>query len=319
MKKNLLFLSLILFCIQNLYSQNANEPASFNSLQAPSSPGFILLDQTPSAIERPTTSQGFAISALNLFQGGALEISPFWLKLHPNLVAGDLRQNNGLYARSLSISMATVNLDSGKYITAGLRSRLFQKYSTIQSANITSKLNQIVAELSNGLNTNWENAQKLKNEYADLMLKPTFSLDLALAVAGNSKTMTANTVDISRAAAWLAFNWRPKGDDFYVTLLTRYLNNVNFEAQSKNQQIGDFGCRINYDVNLFCISAEYLQRMNFTTANYATNRLAIVTSYQVMENLYFTGTFGKNYSGVNNLITMIGINLGHSNNKIKAF
>ena len=37
---------------------NAQGISEFNNLQTPSAPGFILLDQTPSAIEKPTTAQG---------------------------------------------------------------------------------------------------------------------------------------------------------------------------------------------------------------------------------------------------------------------
>ena len=244
-------------------------------------------------------------------------MTPFWLKPHPNLFVRDLQRNAGLYARTLGISIATVNLDSAKYISAGLRSRLYQKFSDSQQVRISRKIGQIEDELSKP-NPSLERAQELRDEYADMVTKPTFSWDIALALAGNSDSMNVNTMQTSRAGVWMGFNWRPQGGDLYFTLLTRYLHNVNFEAETAMADIGDAGFRLNYDVDRFSISVEYLQRLNFTASNYSANRFALIASYQVSENLYFTGTAGKNFPGVNNLITMVGINFGISSNKINS-
>src|SRR5690606_17014474 len=75
---SILLCFLLSFGFGELKAQNSSDDISFKNLETPSSPGFILLDNTPSSIERPTTPQGFGVSVLGLFQGtgGAIEFAP---------------------------------------------------------------------------------------------------------------------------------------------------------------------------------------------------------------------------------------------------
>lgn len=294
----------------------------FDDLQTPASPGFILMDETPSAIERPTTPQGFGVSALNLFKGGAMEVAPFWLKAHPNLTAENMFDNRHPLLQHLSISAATANLDSAKYITGGFRTRLVQCYNAqqrLRRRSLDSAITELLSSAADSLD--FVRLEELRNQYVEeLVAKPVFTLDFAGAFALNgNEAEDNNTVKTSRWAAWLAFNWRPKGDDFYITAVTRYVHNVKFEEYANRAHIVDYGARLNYDVGVFTISAEALQRLNFTSRDYTAYRLAIVASFQVKDNVYFTGTFGKNFAETNNLITLVGINFGISQNKMRAF
>ena len=45
----------------------------------PSSPGFVLLDKAPSSIDKPQNPKAFGISLLNLWQGGAVDFTPYWI------------------------------------------------------------------------------------------------------------------------------------------------------------------------------------------------------------------------------------------------
>jgi hypothetical protein len=293
----------------------------FDDLQTPASPGFILMDETPSAIERPTSPQGFGLSALNLFKGGAIEVAPFWLKAHPNLTAKQMAENKTPLLYNLSISAATANLDSGKYITGGIRTRLVQVYSKTQLNKRDSLQKVLINLLSKDPDSLDMNAISAAGDsYDDFVKKPVFTLDIAGAIALNANEAENNrTVKASRWATWLAFNWRPKGDDFYVTAVGRYVYNVKFEEYANRNHLFDYGARLNYDIGKFTLSAEALQRLNFTESDFSNYRLAIVASYQVIDNIYFTGTFGKNFEDTNNLITLVGINFGISKNKLNAF
>jgi len=117
----------------------------------------------------------------------------------------------------------------------------------------------------------------------------------------------------------LSFNYRPKGDDFYITALTHYINNEKFEGYLIKADLFDVGARLNYDISNFCVSLEYLQRFNLTKNIGSDYRIAVVGSYAFSDNIYFTTTFGKNFTEVNNIISLAGINFGISQKKVKAF
>ncbi len=288
-------------------------------METPSSPGFILFDQAPASIEKPTTPQGLGLSLLGFQKsGGALEFAPFWLTSHPNLSAERMYKNKFPVLYNFSVSIASVKIDSSNYYAAGIRTRIFQSYGN-EGKKLDSIKTAIVMELSNGNNLDTAKIEKLRKKYADIIQKPVFDIEFAAAFGGGSPTNTLKNLKFSRWAAWLSFNWRPKGDNFYITVLTRYLNNEDFGSYSTKANLGDLGTRLNYDFSKFCLSLEYLQRMDFATKYFGDNRIAVVGSYKIMDNIYLTSTFGKNFSNVNNIIALAGINLGFSKNKIKAF
>jgi len=138
-------------------------------------------------------------------------------------------------------------------------------------------------------------------------------------MGGGSLTNSFNDLELNRWAAWLSFNWRPKGDDFYVTALTRYINNEKFEDYSVNADLMDLGTRLNYDISKFCLSLEYLHRLNLTYSKFDDYRIAVIGSYKLSDNFFITSTFGKNFTDVNNIIALAGVNFGFSKSKIKAY
>lgn len=307
-----------LFTTSILFAQNTTNDIKFQNLETPSSPGFILLDNAPSSIERPTTPQGFGVSVLGFFQGtgGAMEFAPFWLATHPKLTAEKMYKNKFPILYNFSISAATVKSDSSNYVAGGFRTRLFQTFGT---SNI-GKLDAIKSELENALaDLDLEKIKKLQTDYSNLISKPIFTIDLAAAIGAGSVTNSFSDIELNRWAAWMSFNYRPKGNDFYITALTRYINNEKFEEYTITADLLDVGTRLNYDINKFCISLEYLQRLDFTSKSYSDYRLAAIGSYQISENFFITSTFGKNFTDVNNIIAMAGVNFGFSRTKIKAY
>ncbi|WP_113639256.1 hypothetical protein [Nubsella zeaxanthinifaciens] len=315
-----LLMLLLVFAFSTTLSsaqKKANE-IKFQDLETPSSPGFILLDKTPSSIQRPTTPQGFGVNVIGILQGtgGAMEVAPFWLLSHPKLTAEMMFENKFPILYNFSISVASTKSDEMNYLAGGIRTRLFQFYPESK----TTKLKAVKGELENALaDLDLKKIEELQKQYAALIEKPVFTIDMAAALAGGSTTNSFDNLTLNRWAAWLSFNFRPKGDDFYITALTRYINNEKFEDYNINANLIDLGTRLNYDINKFCISLEYLQRLNVTAKKYSDFRLAAVGSYQISENFYITSTFGKNFSGTNNIIALAGINFGFSSSKIKAY
>ncbi|MBK9333083.1 MAG: hypothetical protein IPM96_11920 [Ignavibacteria bacterium] len=304
------------------YAQNNSEELTFQNLETPSSPGFILLDEAPASIERPTTPQGFGLSIIGFFQGtgGAMEFAPYWLTSHPMLTAEKMTSDNFPVLYNLSVSVTSVKAEDNNYLTGGFRTRVYQSYGKAQSEKLRSIKKEIENELSESPeDLDLKKIEELRKEYVGVTEKPVFNIDIAGAVGGGSVSNSFDDLKFNRWAAWLTLNFRPGGDDFYFTVLSRYLNNKNFEDYTVKADLADVGARLNYDIDRFCLSLEYIQRLDMTESIYNDNRAAVIGSYKFSDNLYITSTFGKNFSGVNNIIALAGINFGFSRSKVKAF
>ena len=97
------------------------------------------------------------------------------------------------------------------------------------------------------------------------------------------------------------------------------MNNNNYQNYTVKTGLFDIGTRLNYDINNFCVSLEYIQRLNFTGNEFSDFRFAVIGSYKISDNFFLTSSFGKNFSDMNNIIALAGINFGYSKSKIKAF
>jgi len=313
----ILLFTVLSFLTDDLFAQSETD---FIDLKTPTSPGFVLLDETPSSIETPSTPKGLAISLLNFSEENlALEFAPFWLIDHPNLVAEDLKDVRFPILENLSISLATLNTDSVDNLAFGLRTRIFQNFSSDQVNDLAQKKRDIQTELGN-IPLDLKKIEKLRAEYVNLALKPVFSIDFAAAVSSFTTTNSYDDLEPGRWAIWTSFNWRPKADDFYVTALTRYIRNDTFENYDPDTDLFDVGVRFNYDIkSAYTASLEYVHRMNITAEEYDDYRLAAVGSYQLTDNIYLTTTVGKNFTGVSNIIALAGINFGISKSKVTAY
>lgn len=298
-----------------LAQSNVNE-IEMSHLETPSSPGLILFDEAPSSIEKPTTPQGLGLSVLGLGQnGGALEFAPFWLKDHPELNAKALYMDKSPILSHLSISIASINSDDQNYFAGGIRTRLFQTYGQ-QETLLDDLITQIEDALSDG---DFDQVAILGKAYTNTLEKPVFNIDLAAAIGISSLSNSFEDLTLNRWAVWTSFNWRPHGDDFYFTLLARYLyHDINSEGMNEVDYL-DSGIRLNYDISKFTLSLEWIQRSNFTQDSFNGYRVAAVGSYKLTDNFFLTTTVGKNFSEVNNIIALAGLNFGFSRKNIRAF
>lgn len=301
---------------QQLFAQSNVDDLEFSQLETPTSPGLILFDETPSSIEKPTTPQGLGLSLLGLGQnGGALEFAPYWLKDHPNLTAKQMYTNKTPILSHFGVSIATMNTDTLSFISGGLRTRVFQSYGK----NV-SKLDNIKTQIENALaDGDFEKVDSLRKEYVGITEKPVFNIDLAAAIGASSLTNSYDDLELNRWAVWMSLNFRPEGDNFYFTVLSRYINNENYEGTNVKADLVDLGTRLNYDISKFTISVEYVHRMNFTNDIFDDYRLAAIGSYKLTDNVFITSTFGKNFSDVDNIIALAGLNFGFSQKKVKAY
>ena len=161
------------------------------------------------------------------------------------------------------MSIATINSDTLSFVSAGIRSRLFQSYGKNVDKLETIKA-QIVDMLSEGALSDGQSQviDSLRILYVGITEKPVFNIDLAAAFGASSLTKSYDDLELNRWGIWTSFNFRPKGDDFYFTILTRYINNEKFEGANVQADLIDLGTRFNYDILKFTVSLEYVHRMN---------------------------------------------------------
>jgi len=312
----MLFIFFFSFLSNHSNAQSSVNEIEYSSLETPASPGLILFDNTPSSIEKPTTPQGLSLGIISIGQsGGAIDFAPFWLVDHPNFTAEKIYKNKVPVLSHLTLSLASAQTDTANFISMGLRTRFYQNYGKIET-----KLDKIKSELELALAEKEINRiDSLKNEYSKLLSKPIFSIEFAGAIGSNEDPYSISEININRWAAWLNFNFRPNGDKFYFTILTRYINYEFIENNTLYHDLVDLGSRLNYDFNKLTISAEYIQRLNISSEIFNDYRIAAIFSYKFSDNLFLTTTFGKNFFEASEIIALAGINIGISNNKLNAF
>ena len=92
--KKIIFIIFAITCTISIIAQQQGEIISLKELEVPNSPGFILLDEAPTSIERPNSTKAFTLSVINSLENNfefpknyAVEFTPFWFIKHPNLNA----------------------------------------------------------------------------------------------------------------------------------------------------------------------------------------------------------------------------------------
>src|SRR5215813_8272021 len=90
MKSKFQILGILVFATSLSFSQTTEDlKVQINDLYIPNSPGFILADKSPASIDKPVTPRAFGISLLNLMEGGAIDVTPFWLTNKPMYTFND--------------------------------------------------------------------------------------------------------------------------------------------------------------------------------------------------------------------------------------
>ncbi|MFL5773152.1 MAG: hypothetical protein ACJ75F_08340 [Flavisolibacter sp.] len=163
-----------------------------------------------------------------------------------------------------------------------------------------------------------------------LSMKPAFQVDIAAAGSLAFRDNTVGDHHGDRTGIWttLAYNLPLSGTkdleklisnknymNFYVAF--RYLQEKktkDFVSFTSSHSI-DFGGRFEFQLDKLSVSFESLHR--FEEDNHDTNRNVGILQYRIMDNLFLTGSFGKNFGSVNNLVALFGINWGFGNELIK--
>lgn len=256
----------------HLCGQAAKDTVRLQDLRLPTSPGFALLDLSPSSVESATSPKMLALQVMNYINSGssgfpknvAFEFSPYWLikneaeTIYKYLGLPDNQSSNmaaGLL-RKLSTSFTVYSNDTSTnllprttYVSAGLRTNLLTiwgKYAEIKMKKLLVTRNQLRLDLLRKTPDIDLDTLRLKidsaytaNSVNAFHVKPMFVLDAAFAY---SEAFSEDNVDnkrFNRSGWWLnaIVNVpvsKPGKDHFFLILCYRNLKDNYLSDTVKN-------------------------------------------------------------------------------------
>lgn len=156
----------------------------------------------------------------------------------------------------------------------------------------------------------------------DLIIqKPVFAWDVSVATAGYG--ISSDAIKIGRSGVWTGLSLNLKLDKkatnyFSINALGRYLydryqvNDDNVIGKAHNL---DAGGNLGFELNRLNIAVESLYRFTNGVSD-SKNRTVGIISVKLSDNIFINGTFGKDFSGPNKLISLFGINWGFGKEKV---
>lgn len=371
MKKIFITIPLLSICILSFGQDN---DVKLSDLKTPNSPGFQLLDISPSSVDRPTNPKEFSLKVLNLFSDGsalpknfAFEFTPFWYfkkkneTIYKYLGAGSdndslkaywstglLRKFNFSLASTFSDSTSGSLLKNTNYVSFGLRTNLF----TFRTAQQNKKINHAllaaakrIDELQGRTDLTLEQIEKMLDD--DKIYKealnvanklPLLQLDGAFAYSNAFADNSFSNRRFNRWALWGSFainadfkKERQEGQNakktqdihslsfiFLIkTLRDNALTDTSHFVFSETNAL-DYGGKIEYNINRLSLSIEYIKRNYDNNDHLNSERTVGVIQYKISDNLYATGTYGKNFGNFKNVFSLLGLNWGLGNTKLKT-
>ena len=165
-----------------------------SELFIPSAPGFILADKAPASIEKPTTPKAFGVSLLNLWEGGAVEATPFWFTNKPLYTYEEWIKKKVTLVETFNISAATFRVDSASALSVGFRTQILRIYDKVQRQKILAQEEAIITALTTRTPGGGIDLTKVEEESSKLdklEAKGFVALEIAGAIIGSSNTNNA--------------------------------------------------------------------------------------------------------------------------------
>jgi hypothetical protein len=288
-------------------------------LYTPNAPGFVLADVAPTSIDKPVTPRAFGISLLNLADGGAMEVTPFWLSNHPDLTFDQYIRKKTPVLETFNLSVATFRNAGINNVSAGFRTHVFRSYTPEKIRRLTDIKNQIVMALSTDPgNIDTAAIAKSKQSLEDARKRGFFLLELAGAIVGASATNSYNDLASNKSGLWLNARWVPDNSALDFMALARYSWSNNVAGASMDSSFLDYGLALSYAASRFDCELEYIARRDFSmNKNY--NRFAFVANYMFTESIIAVASIGKNFNPTGNILTVFGVKFTVSRERLNLF
>lgn len=205
-----------------------------------------------------------------------------------------------------------------------------------KKAVIISKIASIETQIDNLIEASPEEMEKkldadedVQKNMKSLKELPLFQLDGAFAY---SEAIPGNKYEnnrFNRSGFWFnaslnafSIDKEKLEDNLSILGTLRFIRDnalvENTLDEFKKNKAFDYGFKAEYTVKDFSISIEYLKREYSGNSALNSERTVGVLEYKLNDNLYFTGTYGKNFGQENNLFTLFGINYGFGKSSLKT-
>lgn len=314
--KNFFLFLLVTFFVSYCVSVKGQ---TITDIQTPVSPGFVLADQTPSSVNRPSNTKSLVASFLSLNRGGALEVAPYWIirsSSRDKLTYEDYIKTKVPFLQTLSFSITSFKSDTGSYLSAGFRFVPLKIYGSITRTAISTKVATLVGLLST-IPLDTAAISKARKELKEIDNRPILVVEIAAATLGYSPDNGYDRLNRSRTGIWANAAFKPSPSTNLIALI-RYINNAQQERFSESSKMFDLGASFGIEnkQKTFSLNAEYVYRNNYLT-EVKSHRVVAVANYKFTDQIYFVGSFGKNFAKVDNIVALFGINFGLSSNTLK--
>ena len=357
MKKYVLLFALLAEALL-VCAQDPIDSVKVEDFKIPSTPGFALLDLAPSTIQRPSNPKQFAFSLLNftgnsgaLPKDFALEVTPYWfLKLKNETFYKYSSVSDGEYnnyftgiLRKMSISLSTHFNDSGKnflpktnYVSFGVRTNLITIWGRSQTKEMKTYLTAFksiagrVAAMDLSVQKKADTLDALQNEELKKIkrfgaIKPLFQVDVAYAHADMFAENKYDNRQFYKNAFWInaAFNLPLKNSGYLYIIGYGRAGKENLLTDTAKRFFirdshVDIGVKLEYEQNKFSVGFEHIQRTYSSKTQYNGKRTVLIVQYKIDNNLNLYCTYGKNFTELNNLFTLFGINWAFGNGLLKT-
>ncbi|TDW96650.1 hypothetical protein [Dinghuibacter silviterrae] len=331
------FLPLLLFSLTAviplaLCAQQKTDSLDVSDLYTPASTGFTLMDKAPTSVDKPTTTKAIEADILNLAQGAAVQVTPFWLKNHNNLKAEDFTKHTTPFFETLNFSLATVKTDSNYAIGLGFRTQLVRIYSFGATGSLRGKqqaMESLLADLgpayargdTAAVRLDTVRIDSISRDYAALIRRPVFVTEIAggsVATTSSAPNSSIGQAHLARSGAWLNIRYSPFQLPLDFVGVVRYSTaGTRAVTSTRDSAFFDYGVGVFYGRGHFALSAEYLNRYDVSLQK-SYDRLAAAVNYKISNQIIIVGAFGKNFDNVENLFTTLGVNFGLSKNTVQV-
>jgi len=309
MKKASLLLSVFLICVA-LHAQTPPTDVKINDLNVPTAPAFVLMDQSPASIEKPTNPKALTVSLFNLLQGGAVEFTPYWFKNHPAYKFSDYFKKVSPISETFALSAASFKKDTISMVAGGFRTQLLRLYSA-KAQKESRRIEDSVAPILLA-DLNLKALDSLKLAITAMKSKPVLNIELAGAYMGQATSF--KSLAAVKTGAWLNIRWTPYKFPLDIMGLARYSRAVAPAKTGQDSVFFDYGLSLAYQEKNFDISFEFVNRRDIH-AKSDYHRLALVANYQVTDGIIIVASAGKDFSAVNNVLAVFGVKFGLSKEK----
>ena len=158
---------------------------------------------------------------------------------------------------------------------------------------------------------------------------PLMQLDGAFAYSDAFADNSFNNRRFNRWALWGSFainadfkNEKQDNHSLSFIFLTKTMRDNVLKDTSNNIFIEtnsfDFGGKLEYSINRLSLSIEYIKRNYNDIKSINSERTVGLIQYKISDNLYATGTYGKNFGDFKNVFSLIGLNWGFGNSKLST-